>query len=617
MRKFFALLTLLSITAIGFAQQPKSHRMILMEEFSNASCGPCAATNPGFNALLDANANKVIPIKYQWDFPGFDPMNQQNPTEVDVRISYYSINSVPKAVMDGTLNTHPSNINQTTINNESVVPSPFVMTLTHYLSDDKDSIFIKCVFEATEAITMTTPKCHVAITEQEIHFTSAPGANGEKDFFEVMRKMLPNASGTSIATNWTIGEKDSLMFAVALPAYIYDLTEVAVVSWIQDNANKSVKQAAYSMPIPFEIDGSLVKLSNISFLQCDTTITPKILIKNKGSKQLTKLNIHYKIDNNTVDSIIWNSALSLLDTTSITLPPLTSTEGSHDFTAYIFRANDTIDNSPKTDTVKAKIHILGTYNPIPLTEGFQGSVFPPANFIINNASNDAYTWQKATVGAWGTSNASAKLMFYYISSGYDELFCTPLNFSSLTSFGLTFDVAYARYSNSYSDKLEVFISTNCGDSWTSIYNKSGSTLATAPNKTSSFVPSASQWRNEFVNLSTYAGQSEVLIKFKGTSGYGNNLYIDNINITVEAGIETSNMDAEIAIYPNPANDIINISNAENAFLEVYDLMGKLILSEENINLNHSIDVSGFAKGSYIIRIVKEDKVFSSKITILK
>ena len=37
----------------------------MVESFTQASCGPCAAQNPGFNNLLQNNGNRVVLLKYQ------------------------------------------------------------------------------------------------------------------------------------------------------------------------------------------------------------------------------------------------------------------------------------------------------------------------------------------------------------------------------------------------------------------------------------------------------------------------------------------------------------------------------------------------------------------------
>ena len=79
MKKIFTLAFGLGIAAISFGQ---TQRMVLTEEFTNASCGPCAGQNPAYNELLQANSSKIVAIKYQVNFPGVDPMNAQTQSEV-------------------------------------------------------------------------------------------------------------------------------------------------------------------------------------------------------------------------------------------------------------------------------------------------------------------------------------------------------------------------------------------------------------------------------------------------------------------------------------------------------------------------------------------------------
>ena len=63
-----------------------------------------------------------------------------------------------------------------------------------------------------------------------------------------------------------------------------------------------------------------------------------------------------------------------------------------------------------------------------------------------------------------------------------------------------------------------------------VYDKTGSTLATAPDQTTSFTPiDCSQWRSESVNLSAYVGKNIELI-FEDVGGWGNRLFLDNIQI---------------------------------------------------------------------------------------
>jgi hypothetical protein len=98
---------------------------------------------------------------------------------------------------------------------------------------------------------------------------------------------------------------------------------------------------------------------------------------------------------------------------------------------------------------------------------------------------------------------------------------------------LYFDVSYRRYNSNFSDGLRVDVSTDCGSSFApSVYQKSGSTLATGPDWSSSWIPSSSDWRIDSLDLSAYVGSS-VQLMFVNECGYGNNLFLDNIRIEHE------------------------------------------------------------------------------------
>ena len=74
---------------------------------------------------------------------------------------------------------------------------------------------------------------------------------------------------------------------------------------------------------------------------------------------------------------------------------------------------------------------------------------------------------------------------------------------------------------------------------------------------------------------------------------------------------------EITMYPNPSNGIVNFTNVENATIEVYNMMGQVVASESNVSENASIDLSGVANGNYIVRIVKNGEIATSKLSIVK
>jgi hypothetical protein len=66
----------------------------------------------------------------------------------------------------------------------------------------------------------------------------------------------------------------------------------------------------------------------------------------------------------------------------------------------------------------------------------------------------------------------------------------------------------------------------------------------------------------------------------------------------------------IIVYPNPVKDIINISTRLNIEIELYNMVGKLILKEKNIN---RIDMNIYPSGIYNMIIIHQDKRYINKI----
>jgi PKD repeat protein len=191
-------------------------------------------------------------------------------------------------------------------------------------------------------------------------------------------------------------------------------------------------------------------------------------------------------------------------------------------------------------SVKSKLSYITVAGPslLPLIEGFQGSQFLPANWTPNNIWNDNLYWTRATgVGGFGTSTACAMFDNFNMNvpGERDEMRTPKYNFSNVASARLRFDVAYARYNATFSDTLEVKVSTNCGATWTSIYIKGGSLLATAPDAGSFYTPASSQWRRDTIDISTItAGQGNVMFSFLNRGHYGQPIYVDNINLVFPA-----------------------------------------------------------------------------------
>lgn len=256
MKSFILFLVCVACYLSGHAQ---TQGLSLIEEFTGENCYPCSMYNPMFNILLKKNTSTVVTLKYQADIPTPGPvLYEQTKADVDVREYYYRVPEAPYAYTNG--NEFAGNVatyTQGDIDNLKTRITNFDIALSHYLSADLDSIFITMTFTCTKDYSTTSAlKAHIALVEENINFSTPPGSTKEKYFYMVMRKMYPSASGTLlIKQQWHTGDSQTITIAKPLPSYIYNISELRVVGFIQDNKNKMVLQAALSSsPVEVGID---------------------------------------------------------------------------------------------------------------------------------------------------------------------------------------------------------------------------------------------------------------------------------------------------------------------------------------------------------------------------
>lgn len=93
----------------------------------------------------------------------------------------------------------------------------------------------------------------------------------------------------------------------------------------------------------------------------------------------------------------------------------------------------------------------------------------------------------------------------------------------------------------------------------------------------------------------------------------------------EAGAEVAGVtklqgpDEAIAVYPNPAKDVVYInSDVKDASVSIIDMSGKEVYSGMLSNTgNHAISLSTLSSGLYMVRVITADKVYSAKVVVQK
>ncbi|MDR9397627.1 MAG: M43 family zinc metalloprotease [Salibacter sp.] len=109
-----------------------------------------------------------------------------------------------------------------------------------------------------------------------------------------------------------------------------------------------------------------------------------------------------------------------------------------------------------------------------------------------------------------------------------------VDLSVYDQFDLSFDLAYAMQSGgSGQDRLKIYISGDCGETWTEVFNEIGPFIQSASGVNGAFTPSSqSDWRAFSIdNLGAPLNGNNARIKIEFEAEGNNNLYIDNVNIT--------------------------------------------------------------------------------------
>ncbi|RYZ20462.1 MAG: T9SS type A sorting domain-containing protein, partial [Chitinophagaceae bacterium] len=260
-----------------------------------------------------------------------------------------------------------------------------------------------------------------------------------------------------------------------------------------------------------------------------------------------------------------------------------------------------------------------------LRENFSAvTALPPSGWALGNYDNGA-TWTYNSIGNGNTGSAFLRT-FNYSGSNLDELVTPIVTYSGADSIILSFDVAAAnRYypgtTNILIDTLEVLATTNCGASYETVYKKWGSALQTLGSQgnqnfpvSTEFAPgSGSDWRTERIDATRYINNPSVQFVFRARSNNGNNVYIDNVNVTARK-LPANLKQNGYVISPNPSNGPVRIWHVQQPttlrFVNVYDSKGALVWTRsftKNAEKVIYVDLSGQPAGVYMVSLGYEDE----------
>lgn len=378
-------------------------------------------------------------------------------------------------------------------------------------------------------------------------------------------------------------------------------------------------------------DATPKAILNVADYSCNSSLTPSVIFTTMGKDTLKSLQINYTVDNGTTNSTSWTGKLAKGYQDTIKLNTLSSlAAGPHTLTVFTSLPNGLADQNVINDTIRKPFYVIGQIS-LPVTEGFEGTSFPPATWIVGNDNGDAITWERTTKAA--SSGTGAMVIRNYDATKNNTLnqFISSIikADASLDSVFVSFDYAYAQglsYPGTTADPLdtlEVQVSTDCGLTHTTVWKKWGYELQTILNPNSAlgirYTPLPGEWKNIKLSILPNTNGSNYQVIFVAKSNKQNNLYVDNINIsgiTVPALLKARGY----LIYPSPFRQQFIIRNYREPvdFLSaaVYNAVGQRVWFKEYNGTAYketTVDLGKLAAGIYTVQLNYKDKTVRERI----
>jgi len=280
-------------------------RVTLIETFTSSTCPPCVPANQNYETLINksANAGKFTGIKYQMNWPGSgDPYYTG---EGGIRRGYYGISAVPYMLIDGGWNQNGNNLTQSVMDNYQQQASTATISAQYLVTGQK--VEISVTVNAVEDLPGTAYRMYIAIVEGKT--TQNVGSNGETEFFNVMKKMVPFSAGSFMGLltkgqsyvkhysytfngNYRLPSNANNPINPSIEHSVEDFNDLKVVVWIQENVSSKVEQSAYATISAIGLE--------------ENTLDNDIIIYPNPSSDLINIDVN-AISNNNVEIQIVNT----------------------------------------------------------------------------------------------------------------------------------------------------------------------------------------------------------------------------------------------------------------------------------------------------------------------
>jgi hypothetical protein len=263
---------------------------------------------------------------------------------------------------------------------------------------------------------------------------------------------------------------------------------------------------------------------------CASSFQPKISIRNNGTDVLKSLRIIVLLNDIKISEELWTGNLAYAEEILVTLKILTIPSGRSALKIILDQPNARADEMTGNDSASIAVELQPT-QAIPIVETAESGSMPPIGWSFLTNGSSTLGWKNTNKASFEGSRSFVFDNFNNDEKGKTADLLTPrINSAISDSLSMEFMLAAALYDAINLDTLEIMVSPDCGKSFQTVYKKWGTVLSTKPGfAATEFIPVKSDWRKETIDLSRFKG-ADIQIRIRGTNQYGNNVYLDNINI---------------------------------------------------------------------------------------
>lgn len=236
----------------------KTQRMPMLESFASSTSQYSVNGNIDLQAILGFNQDNYTLLKYpmSWPTPG-DPYYT---FEGRQRRIFYGINTVPRLVTNGIIQYNPIGYTQQEFDEARNFYSFMDLSAEYSVGGQTVDITISIDPLCNTEEIWENLILHTAIFEYTTYNNAS--TNGEIEFYNIMKKMLPDANGTNLPDlygpnnpTWTTNLSYTFNGSYILPAdatnpidhtmgnSVEDFQNLGVAVWIQDLESKYILQS--------------------------------------------------------------------------------------------------------------------------------------------------------------------------------------------------------------------------------------------------------------------------------------------------------------------------------------------------------------------------------------